>query len=633
MLIKTPKNKAYFAAVHDLFMTVLSVVISLFLRLGIDNFDQGYPYILQTIALFSTVSTAIFLYFKLYRRSWRYISIQDLIVIVKSVTLAILVFIPLMFWFNRLEGMPRSVIIINWFVLIFLLGGPRFLYRMIKEKSINIEYKTIHDYQKIPILLIGANDHSELFLRESVDNHNSLYKIVGIADDDPSKIGQFIRGVKVYGDTHSIPKIIAKLERKGTAPQKIIIAPDLLPGSEIDRIFKLSESLGINIARLPRLTDFKLNNIENIEMRPIALEDLLGRPQRSLDRKSIAKFIHKKKILITGSGGTIGGELTRQIANLSPNSICMLDNSEYNLYSIEMEINCDFPNVVAIPKIADIKDKKHLEHIFKGFKPDIVFHAAALKHVPMSENNISEAVLTNVIGTKNIADTCVEYNVNEMIMISTDKAVNPTNIMGTTKRFAESYVQSLGKSNKSHNTKFVTIRFGNVLGSTGSVIPLFKRQLKKGGPLTITDPKVKRYFMTVREAVELVLQSSVMIENDEIHDSKIFVLDMGEPVYIHDLAKQIIRLSGLKPNIDIKIEYIGLRPGEKLHEELFYGSESPIPTLKEGILLAQPPEHQFTHVNKLVKKIQSVTVNRNDAEIIQLLKEAVPEFEHNNNSG
>lgn len=628
MLIKTPKNKAYFAAVHDLFMCAISVVISLFLRLGIDNFDQSYPYIIQTIIIFSLVSTVIFLHFKLYRRSWRYISIQDLIVIVKSVTLAILIFIPIMFWFNRLEGMPRSMIIINWFVLIFLLGGPRFLYRMLKEKSINIEYKSVHEYQKIPILLIGANNHSELFLRESVDNHNSLYKIVGIADDDPSKIGQFIRGIKIYGDTHSIPKIIAKLERKGIIPQKLIIAPDLLSGSDIDRIFKLSESIGISIARLPRLTDFKLNNIESLEMRPIALEDLLGRPQRALDRDAIANFIENKRILITGSGGTIGGELTRQIANLSPHSICMVDNSEYNLYSIEMEINTDFQEIKAIPKIADVKDKEHLQHIFKEFNPDIVFHAAALKHVPMSENNIAEAILTNVIGTKNIADVCLESKVDEMIMISTDKAVNPTNIMGATKRFAESYVQSLGKSNKSSSTKFVTIRFGNVLGSTGSVIPLFQKQLKKGGPLTITDPKVKRYFMTVREAVELVLQASVMIENDAANDSKIFVLDMGEPVYIHDLAEQIIRLSGLKPNIDIRIEYIGLRPGEKLYEELFYGSESPIPTDKDGILLAQTPEDKFSHINKLTKKIHNTVLNRNEKDLIDLLEEAVPEFNH-----
>ena len=622
-------RRSYIAAFHDSVMAAISFVLALYLRLGSSEFYKAEPYVLEGTIIFTIISTALLLSFHVYKRVWLYTSLQDLVAITKAVTLSILIFLPIMFLYNRLEGMPRSLMFINWFVFLALIGGPRFLYRILKDRNITIDLNEIPDNQKIPVLLIGANDRTELFLRETVGNRYSDYKIVGILDNDKNKIGHYIRNIKIYDNINGFEKVVEKLKSKGRAPQKVLIAPDILEGTEIRGLLEKADELGLTISRLPRITDFRQTSTDKIEMRPIAVEDLLGRPQKTMDREIMNSFISGKRVLITGAGGTIGGELVRQIASYDPAHITLFENSEHNLYLIDKELEEKFSAIEKSPVIGDVRDKKNVEIIFKQEKPDIVFHAAALKHVPMSEINPCEAALTNIIGTKNVADTCLEQNIEEMVMISTDKAVNPTNIMGATKKIAESYIQALGQSKKAKKkgaTKFVTIRFGNVLGSTGSVIPLFKRQISEGGPVTVTHPEVTRYFMTVREAVELVILASATVTREESQEGRIFVLDMQEPILIKDLAEQMIRLAGLRPNIDIKIEFTGLRLGEKLFEELFHSEEAPVRTEHEGILIAASREVDLSYLDKIIKKTMPLISNRDSEKTIGAIKGLLPEY-------
>jgi O-antigen biosynthesis protein WbqV len=388
--------------------------------------------------------------------------------------------------------------------------------------------------------------------------------------------------------------------------------------------------MGLTIARIPRLTDLKSNIEDKKELQQIAIEDLLGRPQAALDRDTIKEFIHKKRILITGAGGTIGSELVRQIASYAPSQVTLLENSEHSLYLIDKELEEKYPQISRAAVIGDVRNKQKLDFTFSKTKPDIVFHAAALKHVPLSEDNIEEAVLTNIIGTKNVADACIGAGVMEMVMISTDKAVNPTSVMGATKRIAEYYAQTLGRSKKTKNTKFITVRFGNVLGSTGSVVPLFKRQLEAGGPLTVTDPNITRYFMTVREAVELVLQASVLGNNGQDEDKgAIYVLDMGDPIPIKDLAYQMIRLAGFKPDEDIKVEYTGLRPGEKMFEELFYKEEEPQKTKHSSIMLAKAKNTDLKRLSKAIDILYKEAMARNTKKTLDIIETLAPEFKPN----
>lgn len=622
-LVTLPVKKAYIAALHDAVMAGISFVLALYLRFDMEGFHKTEPYLVPGVILFMLTSAAVFIALRVYRRSWRYVSVQDLSAIAQAVTLSILIFIPIMFIYNRLEGMPRSAILINWLVMMVLIGGSRFLYRVVRQRTL-----TIPETSKISVLLVGANDYTELFLRETVGNRHSDYRVVGLVDDDPAKIGQMIRNIHVYGSVANIESIVEKLRSQDKTPQKIIIAPDMIKGADVRKLVHIADQYGMTVGRLPRLTEFHQTETHHLEMRPIMLEDLLGRPQKVLDRGAMKTLIQGKRVLVTGAGGTIGSELCRQICSYEPSHITLLDHSEHNLYQIEKALEEHYPNISYRALIADICNKSSLTLIWEQEQPQLVFHAAALKHVPMSEQNISTAIHTNIIGTKNIADICIRSHVEEMVIISTDKAVNPTNVMGATKRLAESYIQAIGQSPKSGTTRFATIRFGNVLGSTGSVVPLFKRQLKSGGPLTVTHPDVTRYFMTVREAVELVLQASAMAYNHKNYRGNIFVLDMGEPIYIKDLAEQMIRLAGLIPGQEVTIEYTGMRPGEKLYEELFSEEESPVPTHYEGILLASPREVDLAALNRFIKQCEEAIKLRDEDKSLILLKETLPEFIH-----
>ncbi|MDB2415436.1 polysaccharide biosynthesis protein, partial [Rickettsiales bacterium] len=401
----------------------------------------------------------------------------------------------------------------------------------------------------------------------------------------------------------------------------MIVALESPDGKVIKSLLKIADNLGISLAKLPRLSELK-SNIDQLEIKPIVIDDVLGRKAKTPNLGRREELIKGKRILVTGAGGTIGSELVRQIAQNNPAQICLFELSEHNLYQIDKELEEKFPNINRSAVIGDIRDLSQLDRVFKNHKPEIVFHAAALKHVPLVEENLTEAVNTNIIGTKNVADICIKHKTSKMTMISTDKAVKPTSLMGVTKRIAEFYIQTVGKDSKS--TNFAIVRFGNVLGSSGSVIPLFERQLKQGGPLTVTHPQMTRFFMTISEAVELVLQASTLPCEGE--NTSLFVLDMGEPISINDLAIQIIELAGLEPEKDIKIEYTGVRPGEKLYEELFYPHEQQQSTLYEGIFhaIATPINGKEFLTN--LKKIITTCKNGSDDDVKEQLLKIVPEY-------
>lgn len=613
-------KKSHIAAIHDVVMAAMSFSVALYLRLG-NELLLKYNHFLPSVLLFTFVCAVVFSFLGLYRGVWRYASLRDMLSIIRAVTLATLIFVPLLFMLTRLESFPRSVLVINWMVLLALLGGPRMLYRMAKDKSFSIDFLRNIDDSRIPVLLVGVCDNAVNFIRETAKRDNSDYKVIGIVDDNQDNHGRQIHGVKVYGGFSEIPKIIRSLKKKGRSPRRIILARDNIGSSVIKELLKVTDTLGFTLAKLPKMSDFK-ENVDKIEVKPVAIEDLLGRAQKAPELGRRKELIEGKVVLVTGAGGTIGSELVRQIAAYFPSKLILLEISEYNLYKIDKELASNYPQLKFRAIIGDVRDILALDNIFKEEKPQLVFHAAALKHVPIVEENLCEAALTNIIGSKNVADCSVAHHAEKVVMVSTDKAVNPTSLMGVTKRVAECYVQGLGASRSAGDTSFSTVRFGNVLGSSGSVIPLFQEQLENGGPLTVTHPEMTRYFMTIPEAVELILQASTL----EGTKSAILVLDMGEPILIKDLAAQMIKLAGFRPGEDIKIEYTGIRPGEKLYEELFYENEQRKKTLYEGITYASARDIDFTAITNTVENINKAANCRNKKLLLELLKAEVSEY-------
>ena len=620
------RSKVAFA--HDVVMAAVSLPLSLFLRLG-DSFQYyDMAAIAQMAALFTVIAGAVFWSMRLYGGVWRYASLNDLYAITRAVTLAILIFLPLMFLITRLEAFPRSTLIINWFVLMGLLGGPRFVYRLFKDRRAEQSQKR-DGGRRIPVLLVGAGDAAEQFIRAMSRAPHAAYHVVGIVDEKGTRVGRNIRGVHVLGDIESIPWVAERLARDGLRPQRLIVTKDQIEGASVQRVLELAESIGATLARLPSLTDFRSSLGDDLEVKPVAVEDLLGRPQTVLDRASMKALVHGKRVLVTGAGGTIGSELVRQIAAFGPARLAMLDASEFHLYEIDLELDERYPELDRRAVLADVRDAGRIRRILAEEAPELVFHAAALKHVPVVEAHTEEGVLTNTIGTRVVADACRANDVAAMVLISTDKAVNPSSLMGASKRIAESYCQALdiAESARPGGTRFVTVRFGNVLGSTGSVVPLFQRQLARGGPLTVTHPDMTRFFMTVREAVELVLEASVLGLGNDRRDGEVFVLDMGEPVRIIDLARQMILLAGLEPDVDIRIEITGPRPGEKLFEEVLHDAEGVEPTAYSGILRAAPRTADPALLARALDELESAARAGDRDEAIAIVRRLVPEYQ------
>ena len=625
-------SRGVIAYAHDIFMSGLAFVLALHLRLGDEFSSYASDQMILASVLVLAISAVVFWVSGLYRGVWRYASMNDLMAITRAVTLTVLVFLLVMFLWTRFQNLPRSIIPIFWFTLMALLGGPRFFYRLIKDRRFDLSTSTGNE-TRIAVLLVGAGDGAELFIRALKRDADSSYRVVGIVSENSNRVGRQIHGIEVFGTTDDIDSTVERLRRQGIRPQRLILTRDDMDGTQVRSLLDCADKLGMTLARIPRVTDFKSGTEDKIKVKPVAVEDLLGRPQTALACGAVAALIEGRRVLVTGAGGSIGSELVRQVCALKPAEIGLLDNSEHALYTIDLEAMESWPDVLRQALIADVRDLGRIRQIFKDFHPELVFHAAAMKHVPMVEANILEGASINVTGTVNIADTCLRAGVQTMVQISTDKAVNPTSVMGATKRIAESYCQALdlqrGKAGKG-TTRFVTVRFGNVLGSTGSVVPLFQRQLAKGGPITVTHPDMTRYFMTVREAVELVLRASTMghPQNSDVGNGvgKIFVLDMGEPIRILDLAEQMIRLAGLKPRADIKIDIVGIRPGEKLFEEIFHGAEPPLATKSPGILLAAPRPGNLDDLMPALSDLQEACKANNPARLISILQKLIPEY-------
>jgi O-antigen biosynthesis protein WbqV len=636
-----PKSRrALFAFLHDVAMAALSFALALYLRLGDEMLARQPRLMLLYGAAFTLIAAAVFLLTGLYRGIWRYASLPDLFNIARAATLTELVFLPLMFLFTRLDTLPRSLLLIDWLVLVALLGGPRLGYRLFKDRGLDHLLERGRA-ARVPVLLISTKDGADTFIRETVRDRNAVYRVVGMLADTPARVGRQIYGVPVLGTIAALERVVAQLDRRGQRPQKLVITPQGLSGAEVRRLLDRADALAIPLARLPRLTEFHQTRAETARViEPIALEDLLGRPQAVLDREAMARLICGRRILVTGAGGTIGSELVRQVAALAPARLILVDHSEFLLYAIDRALRESWPQLSVCPLLGDVRERTRIAAIAAEERPEIVFHAAALKHLPMVEANPVEGVLTNAIGSRNVAEAARAHGAMLVVMISTDKAVDPASVMGATKRLAESFCQALdlhearraaasgARPGRGPGTQFVTVRFGNVLGSTGSVVPLFARQLAGGGPLTVTHPEASRFFMTVREAVELVLEASASaVRNDGSGArGKIWVLDMGEPVKIVDLARQMIRLAGLRPERDVAITYIGLRPGEKLHEALFHAAELPVPTKNPALRLAAPRTADYAVLARSLDELEEQARAGHDARVLDLLRRLVPEY-------
>lgn len=548
----------------------------------------------------------------IYNKIWHYASIAELKAIIKTSVIINVLFIAYLYFF--LISFSRSVVMINFVLDIFVLGGTRFLLRLIK--SYYIQNKTNKPQKNV--LVVGAGDAGELLIRE-YQKHPELGKnIIGIIDDDTSKHGLEIHGIKVLGDRQIIPEVIDEYH-----VEEVVIAIPSAKGQEIKEIYNLSKKEGIKVKTVPSIHEIVDGKFNINQIREVKVEDLLKRDQIELIEDDISSYLSNKTILITGGAGSIGSELCRQSAKFSPERIVVFDINENDSYFLKRELNEKFPDVPVNIEIGSVRDKEKVEDSISEYKPDVIFHAAAHKHVPLMENNPEEAVKNNILGTKNVVEIAHKYNVDRFILISTDKAVNPTNVMGATKRVAEMIVQTYSKKS---STKFMAVRFGNVLGSKGSVIPIFKKQIENGGPVTVTHPEVKRYFMTIPEAAQLVIQSGAIGNGGEV-----FILDMGEPVKIMELAKDLIKLSGYQEGVDIDIEITGLRPGEKMYEEILLDTEEDLSTEHEKIYISNLScldEKEF--INN-INDLESLAHKTDKKNIITALKKIVKEYEPKNN--
>lgn len=597
------------AVLHDCVLAGLSFVLALYLRLGDRMFAHAQTYLVEAAFSFALLTLVVLLYARAYRRVWRFTSLNDLLTLARAASIALLLFYLGMFAVTRLEGLPRSVPFIHWMCLMLLMAAGRVLVRIVHDRA--LFRRLVGAHTRVPVLLIGATAQAEMFIRESERSVDFPYRPVGLIDADVRQHGREIHHVRIYGALGEIGYILKKLERKGRTPQRILLTDPAMKREDFDALMLVAEEYNLSIARLPSLTE--LNAGERVhETKPVAVEDILGRPQVALDRAAMGELIAGKRVLVTGAGGSIGSELVRQIAGFAPASILLLDVSEYHLYEIDRELALLSPDLPRQAVLGDVRDNAQLQRVFAAFQPELVFHAAAVKHVPLSEANPDQAILTNILGSKQVADACVAHKVAAMVQVSTDKAVNPTNVMGASKRAAEIYGQML--SHDGAATRFVTVRFGNVLNSTGSVVPLFQKQLAAGGPITVTHRDMTRYFMTIHEAVQLVLQAAVLGVHGE-EKAPIFVLDMGAPVRIEALACQMIRLAGLKPYTDIDIVFTGLRPGEKMFEELFHDAEdlqaTPHPSIR--LARARPGERMM-----LLKAMAEIIAAARDGQATQL---------------
>ena len=593
---------------YDFTSVIVTFCFAYILRLGsLTPFELSLRVVLG-ILLIGAVQTTCFYFTGNYRGVWRFSSTPDLIRVLKGVSLGVPVSVLILFLVGGISEIPRSIFIIQWFFLIVAMGGGRFAYRLYKDREI---YGIMHaDKELDKTLILGAGYAGNLLLKFIVNDINNELDVIGFIDDDLNKKGKIIHGYKVLGTVEEISDVVSR-----TQATKVIIAIPSATKDQMQRIVEACEDTKLQVRSIPKFSDIITGKIQISKLRRVTAEDLLGRDQVELNKDEMSYMIKDKVVLITGAGGSIGSELALQIGKLSPLKIICFDVSEYNMYELGFKLEALKNNVKIDYIVGDVRDVSKMSSIFKRYRPQVVFHAAAYKHVPMMELNPIESIKVNVIGTQTVAKMSDKYGVDKFVLISTDKAVNPTNVMGTTKRIAEMVCQTIQKTS---DTKFETVRFGNVLGSSGSVIPRFQKQIEAGGPITVTHPEIIRYFMSIPEAAQLVVQAAAIGKGGEI-----FVLDMGDPVKIDDLAKRIITLAGLKLGEDIDIEYTGLRPGEKLYEELLADGEATVPTRHDRVRVAKVrpvADDLFDQINILVQETTTTCIRTK-------LKMIVPEYD------
>jgi FlaA1/EpsC-like NDP-sugar epimerase len=582
---------------------------------------------LNALPLLITVKILVFVTSNLYRSIWKYASLHDLIEIFKTVSIASICSSLVLVFFEQGFHLSRVVVVLDWGILLALVSCSRVLWRLYQERyhrgagfPVMGKDDDPQNELKRRTLIVGAGDAGNMLLREIFKQPDTPYRIIGFLDDDRNKQGMRMHGVPVLGTTDQLQEMV-----ETHCIDKVIIATPSAGAKFIRGLVETCQSSGVRFKIIPCLNEIINGEVSVSHLRDVEIEDLLGRDPVRLDESAISSYLRGMRVLVSGAAGSIGSEICRQVGNFKPSMLILLESAETPLYAVEKELAASYPDIPIVPIIVDVRNRSRVESLFATFEPEVVFHAAAYKHVPMMEYNPCEAITNNCGGTRVLADVADASGVKNFVMISTDKAVNPTNVMGASKRVAELYVQSLAVTSA---TRFTTVRFGNVLGSNGSVIPLFKEQIRNGGPITVTDERVIRYFMTIPEATQLVLQAGCLGMGGDI-----FVLDMGEPVRILDLAIQLIRLSGLVPYEDIDISITGLRPGEKLYEELLISGEGVMPTAHEKIRvlcsIAIDREAVMTSYGKLMNAaaINDISV------LMTTLKQMLPEFRHNNTYG
>ncbi len=595
------------ALLHDFLWIPLALFLSYWLRFNLESIPEQFRFsLLWLIVVALPLQGGLFWYFGLYRGLWRFASIPDIVRIIKASCMGALFLVGTCALLTRLEGVPRSIFFLYPLLLTMGLSLSRVSYRWYKDRHFTLRRKT-----GVRTLIVGAGRAGEMLVRDL--KYGDEYQPVAFIDDDEKLYKREIHGIPVVGNIAKMGEVKRLLD-----VGLILIAIPSANKSLLRQIVSQCTHLDIPYKTLPSVFEMAEGKVSVEELRLVTVADLLGREEIAMNYNAISAYLAEKSVLVTGGGGSIGSELCRQIAALGPAKLIVFENSEFNLYSIEQELLADFPEVAVEVILGDIKDVDRVAWVFGKFVPEVVFHAAAYKHVPMLEGNPAEGVRNNVIGTKVVADAADRFNVGRFVLISTDKAVNPTNIMGATKRIGELYCQNFDKIS---STSFITTRFGNVLGSAGSVVPLFEKQIARGGPLTVTHRKITRYFMTIPESVSLILQAGSMGKGGEI-----FVLDMGEPVLIDELAKQMIQLSGLKPGKDIEIIYTGLRPGEKLFEELLHEGEVLQDTGHGKLFLARSRQVEWQALLRQLESLLGAAVSRNVQQMTGVMHEIVPEF-------
>ncbi len=586
----------------DFFISIISINLSGFLRLG-EFFINSTEVIIAALVVPIT-----FYFLKVYKTSWRYFSLLDMWSLIRACLIAnIFIFISI-FILNRLEMFPRLVILLNFFSLSVLTCSARIFYRSMFERlNLNISKKK---EASIPVLLVGTEESADDFIR-GTERRSSSYKAIGIISENKIDSKEYlIRGVPVLGSLNSISDILNRLSKDNNLPQRLVIVSSNIKSSDVSELMKISEKHGMKLGRAPAPSEV-LDGNESSLIKEVSLEDLLGRRQNRLNTNQISKLIKNKVVLITGAGGSIGSKLAKKVSKLDPQKLVMLDLSENAIYNLKLLFG-EKHNKKNIFLCSNIRNKSEMEKIFSKFKPDIIFHAGALKHVTICEENISEAIRTNILATAMLAKMAEKFACLCFVQISTDKAVEPSSVMGLTKKIAEIIIQAKDKSNNS-NTRFITVRFGNVLGSTGSVVPLFRKQLREGGPLTVTDKNATRFFMTIDEAVDLVIYASAEnVFKSSIPKGCINVLNMGASVKINDLAKQVIRLSGLIPGKEIKIKYIGLNKGEKLYEKLYEDLEERVSKDTDGYFLVKSKKNQFINIDNILINLEELCNSKDE---------------------